>query len=861
MRLLSYHIENYGNIHDKDGTFGGGLTEFCEKNGYGKTTLASFIRAMFYGLPSFTSRTKTFDDRQHFYPFSGGKFGGNLTFEMDGKTYRIERFFDKKSAKDDELKVYCDGAPFTGFGEEIGKAVFGLDEESFKKTVFITAEEIEIESTYSINEKLNRDVEGGEDSDFEAALATLEGAKKQLKASRGSNDLISQKNAEVLSLNETIKNLKDMSNSLTGKYIEREQLSKKIAQMETDIKAANEREIVVQKWKTLDDLTAQAEEKAAKLKGYETQYPNGIPTAEERETMRNCIQEENRLTGSVQAVSFGEDKEKILEGLMAKFQNGAPRDEVIAQKQQGLTRLAMLQSECSQLQNTLQTPREKELCKRFDDKLPTEAELAEKREIVEEYKKKDAQLKELSANLVNVNPAPAAVKQGPGLWLLFGILPFLFIMSGVIFYPLEMYKVAIALQVIGVVMFFAVFVIKLIKMPRPALKQSSAMSVEIYQLQGEMRVLESKIREYTVPYGYYGSAGALYDFVTLEEDVRAYHAYKEAAKERADRINALLGEMETITADTQAFLQSYGEVGVDLQSGLNRLLAMVAQYASLQADKAAASGRTKDANARILQCKNTVAEILKKYGLNENAATMSALNTLEMDSKGWALVKTELALTEEKLANYKAENGLTERPADEGADTSEMHNALSMLRKNLVECDKSILETERDVEKLPDAESELERAEEALKLYKDKHQLLSDTITLLNAAEKSLKDKYIAPIKDKFSAYATMLERILDEKVTMDSDYRVKFERGGEERSDKHLSAGERSLCALCLRLALIDNMYPTEQPFIMMDDPFVHLDEEHIQRTADLVKVLAEDRQIIYFCCHESRSILNNIE
>ena len=37
MRLLSYHIENYGNIHDKDGTFGGGLTEFCEKNGYGKT--------------------------------------------------------------------------------------------------------------------------------------------------------------------------------------------------------------------------------------------------------------------------------------------------------------------------------------------------------------------------------------------------------------------------------------------------------------------------------------------------------------------------------------------------------------------------------------------------------------------------------------------------------------------------------------------------------------------------------------------------------------------------------------------------------------------------------------------------------
>ena len=87
MRLISYHIENYGKIHNADGVFNGGLTEFCEKNGFGKTTLASFIRAMFYGLPTYTTRTKTLDDRQHFYPFEGGKFGGNLTFEMQGKTY------------------------------------------------------------------------------------------------------------------------------------------------------------------------------------------------------------------------------------------------------------------------------------------------------------------------------------------------------------------------------------------------------------------------------------------------------------------------------------------------------------------------------------------------------------------------------------------------------------------------------------------------------------------------------------------------------------------------------------------------------------------------------------------------------
>jgi uncharacterized protein YhaN len=70
------------------------------------------------------------------------------------------------------------------------------------------------------------------------------------------------------------------------------------------------------------------------------------------------------------------------------------------------------------------------------------------------------------------------------------------------------------------------------------------------------------------------------------------------------------------------------------------------------------------------------------------------------------------------------------------------------------------------------------------------------------------------------------------------------------------LSAGERSICALCFRLALLDNMYTLEQPFVVMDDPFVHLDETHLKRTAALLTELSKTRQILYFCCHESRSM-----
>ena len=107
MKLISYHIENYGKLQEQDGTFENGVSCFYEENGHGKTTLTSFIKAMFYGLPSYTAKSKNFEDRQHFYPFAGGKFGGNITFEKDGKTYRIERFFDEKSEAKDKLTVYC----------------------------------------------------------------------------------------------------------------------------------------------------------------------------------------------------------------------------------------------------------------------------------------------------------------------------------------------------------------------------------------------------------------------------------------------------------------------------------------------------------------------------------------------------------------------------------------------------------------------------------------------------------------------------------------------------------------------------------------------------------------------------------
>lgn len=85
MKILFCEVENYGKISGRKIVFDGNLPQFCEDNGKGKTTLCSFLRVMFYGMETRREKDVVFGDREHFYPFSGGRFGGSVTFLYGGK--------------------------------------------------------------------------------------------------------------------------------------------------------------------------------------------------------------------------------------------------------------------------------------------------------------------------------------------------------------------------------------------------------------------------------------------------------------------------------------------------------------------------------------------------------------------------------------------------------------------------------------------------------------------------------------------------------------------------------------------------------------------------------------------------------
>ena len=276
MRLISCHIENYGKLSDYDKDFGVGMTDIFLENGEGKTTLASFIKAMFYGLPNTRVSDREYGDRRRYAPFGKGKFGGNIIFEKDGREYRVERSFDIKSSTKDTLTVYCNGSLTDELSKDtLGVLLFGLDEGSFERTLFMNASDLELSATDGISGKLNKYGDG--DIDFRGALELLESAEKRYRPKQKNKGLIAESEKNERELCDYIENLEKIDGELGRYYADRAELIEKHKQKQSEYAAAQKAELLAQKWSTYDEYIKNEEREREKINGVLSNYPKGMP--------------------------------------------------------------------------------------------------------------------------------------------------------------------------------------------------------------------------------------------------------------------------------------------------------------------------------------------------------------------------------------------------------------------------------------------------------------------------------------------------------------------------------------------------------------------------------------------------------
>ena len=143
MKIKQCYIESFGKLSEYKVSFNDGLNSILAENGWGKSTLCAFIKAMFYGLGTERRQSLDENDRKKYYPWQGGRFGGSLTFTVNDIEYRIERSFGKKSSDDTFALIDTrSGSPSDAYSENIGFELFGIDAAGFERTIFISEKSI-----------------------------------------------------------------------------------------------------------------------------------------------------------------------------------------------------------------------------------------------------------------------------------------------------------------------------------------------------------------------------------------------------------------------------------------------------------------------------------------------------------------------------------------------------------------------------------------------------------------------------------------------------------------------------------------------------------------------------------------------
>jgi len=753
MKLIRCYIENFGGLHQYQLDLSPNLTTLKEPNGFGKSTLAAFIRTMFYGMPrSYKSLEK--NDRKRYQPWQGGPYGGWIEFEHEAVLYRVERSFGL-SAKEDSFKLYTlhPFAPSTRFTENLGEEIFGLGAESFERTSYLP-------QLHSGNDFVNAEiqaqltnlVENTDDmGDFDTAVQTLKSQRSKYLPYRGkggtighSSERLTELQAELINSEQSRRELADTQNMLEiaeQNYSAKQQELQSVRNLITDSYGIVSRNALAEQYQTLQAQRDSLHMQQTRLR---RNYPAGIPDASELAALSHAVTV--REQANVWTLYPGEQQQ--LEQLEHLFESGVPTDEEINTLEMGLHTL-----------NTL-----------------------------------EADIQNRSEALMELHPDEKRIAPN-----VFFVLTALFALGGIALFYYEMPIYCFAATANACVCFVLATITGLIK--------------------GRRNLMLDKRRS-------------------------AIKTIRKSADSLQDKLKKALG--------------LYFVDGYDLRTALSELKAYRTTYIQLlDKDKMLHTQRIEhQSDADVI-----INAVLTRYGLSQAFGSREGIAQLQRIQEQMSALDTLFAHAETRLSQFEHTYGkpkihtldqtteeLKTKETQLIAELNDLQKTLSQLRQKVV-----LLQSETD--RYMTIEDEMSKLREKQSADLAKVKALDKTLEHLIAARQSLSGKFIQPLKKRFTEYLTQFMRINTENIHLDTQFNITMEQFGAQRELGYFSVGQVDLIALCLRFALVDVLYGNSTPLLILDDPFVNLDDDNLQAALALLEQISQTHQILYLTCHDSRT------
>lgn len=803
MKLKSIYVKAYGKLRDYSYEFKDGANVFCEPNGYGKSTISSFIKAMFYGVGRSRVNEKEYSEATHYRP-SCNEFGGNLILEHEGDEYRIERNFVNDNAtvyKNNEL-IQLD---------DVGAYFFGVNKESFERTLYMLSSDVAC--TSEIKFKLGGSSVAADNYDW--AISTITDKIKSYKRDRGGSgsiDCLKRKESElILSIDDERKSHADLEED-KNRQIE---LHLEIEKLIVEEKKANELRLLEEKRRNYERMQEEAIALKSDLDEMLSAYPNGLPEKEKAEEMEAALARAERLTAQAAECRRSVDLTRY-ENL---FRKGVPTDEQLNDIEKCL-------SEKIELERAVYNPSIRpEISAKFKGKEPNEEALKLLEKKANDYAQNEEKMKDKMEQ-------PKKKPVLPFVLLAISILAFIGGAASVFFN-----------KIVGIVLFTAGAVVLALSIAFLFLGKKESTVIDPLSVENER--LGAEIKAFLSIYGYF-SGNLSADLSLFSRDLEEYKkgVVEEAEAERwAAQNKARVAELnETL----YPFFSEFGYVEYSMQN-LYAIKTALGAYLNALEGKRANDERAKNLEEEADKLRAKDKAFKETYSITcDNKTLIKALDEIKR-------TRDNLVAAENKANAYKRENAVSDELIL-SLDYNEIEEKLNESRSKLLSLENEIKKKEASVARAQNAEALLEKTRDEIENAEKEYRILVKCREFLMRAEKNLRMKYVEPIKEKFGKYADELNFADAKKIEFTGDL-VPVIADKAQRDIRSASKGEATLYALCYRLALIESVYGSI-PFIVLDDPFVALDETNFKAVATALRRLSDHTQILYTTCHSSRMV-----
>ncbi len=866
MRILRLHVIGFGTLCDYRLELNEGLNILCEENGWGKSTLAVFIKAMLYGLPATTKRDLDQNERKKYTPWGGGTFGGSLEFCTQKGSFRVERTFGAKEAQDTfALYDLSTNLPSDSYSAALGEELFGINAEGFERSTYLSQREIsEGSSNGSIVSRLSSLLDAVDDIDsYDAAIASLEKRKKhyvmtgnkgavaelestifdrkrELEALQRKEETRVAGEVTLQSLNDELTALQDRANDLRLR-LERAGLHRERAAF-LEQKNSMMRE--------LTDLMRQRDEISSRFEGT-------LPAEEELSEAKAIYGELAEMQRRLSMLSEANQNQEALLRLRKKYPKGLPSKEQLEALERENDAMLELRAKRDLLRRETDGQRNGQASKR---KLPTAEEIGSAFALLEraDRARDEARiLEETAAQRKQRSPFPI-------LPMLFWVLGAVLLSLGVAFSSSDVFLLFLLGGIAGLALGFVLF-----GASRKGYKKDQASDEKralALRLE-EARQGYAKVRDFLVAYG----APANGDLRRALNDLNALSVQHRTETEHQARMEEKLSDAEKALEQTAKRLHTRLSAFAELPSArqdYRDVLAMLRQDTSeikrLTESENNRSVEMENRSARERQMRERLLPFLERYRSEKSLPISEKLDEILEKSADHRRLTEEIGKRQAELDRFVKEKQL-DGEAAEGA--FESYDALTEENARLQGQERSLLAKKAelvsqlgrlsmDTDRIPDVEAEISSLQARLEEYRENHETILHTQKLLEEAKTALSMRYLDGMQTSFRAFLCDLVGDGAPEALMDPSFEIRLREGGQTHSMDSFSRGWRDAVRFCVRLSLADALYTEgEAPLLLLDDPFVNLDDRRLTAARRLLDRLAKRYQIVYMICREEPS------